>query len=174
MRRVLLINGMCGVGKSRAAFAVSDRLQARHVPHVVVDLDGLAQVFPRPVDDPYANRIALSQLRALLAGWEERALIIARVIETADDLKALNRALAPCQITHVRLRADMAVVDDRLARRESGKDLEWHRARARVLDAVLGSGPSPDLDIDTTNLDPWQVADALLTATDWPDRKESA
>ncbi len=101
-----------------------------------------------------------------------RPLILPRVIETDADLHALRSALAPCRITHVLLRADLATLYHRLHRREAGASLEWHRTRAAVLDASLPFGPSPDLTLDTTDLDPEQAALALFAATDWPAKQE--
>lgn len=171
-RPVLLLNGACGVGKTTLAEALSDLLNLRNIAHAVIDLDALSKVFPRPDDDPFGSAIALGNLQSLLPNLGTRPLILPRVIETDADLHALRSALAPCRITHVLLRADLATLYHRLHRREAGASLEWHRTRAAVLDASLPFGPSPYLTLDTTDLDPEQAALALFAATDWPAKQE--
>jgi adenylylsulfate kinase len=166
-RQVLLLNGACGVGKTTLAEAVSDALNERKIPHAVIDLDALSKVFPRPQDDPYGTTIALRNLTTLMPNFGAHALILARVIETEAELRALEAALGPCQITHILLRANLTTLHSRLARRETGESLDWHCQRATTLDAALLSGPSPDLTLDTTNLTPTQGATVLLTVTDW-------
>lgn len=172
MREVLLINGPCGVGKTRAGFALSDALNARKLGHVLLDLDALAQVFPRPQDDPFGGRMALRQLSALLPFWGMRPIVLARVIETEEELAELRAALSPCRITHVVLTAEPHAIAARLARRETGAALAWHIGRAAELDEALRSGPSRDLTIDTSDLDPDAVALELQSALDWPGLKE--
>jgi adenylylsulfate kinase len=171
-RPVLLLNGACGVGKTTLAEALSDLLNLRNIAHAVMDIDALSKVFPRPSSDRFGSAIALVNLRTLLPNLGTRPLILARVIETDADLHALRSALAPCRITHVLLRADLATLYGRLQRREAGTNLEWHCNRAAALDASLSFGPSPDLTLDTGDLDPEQAALALLAATDWPAKLE--
>lgn len=171
-RQVLLLNGACGVGKTTIAEALSDRLNACGTAHAVIDLDALSKVFPRPAEDPFGTAVALRNLRALLPSIGARALILARVIETTEELQALSDTLAPCQITHVLLRAELTTLYTRLAGREMGDSLTWHCQRATTLDATLLFGPSPDLTLDTTNLTPTQGATIVLTVTDWPTTQE--
>lgn len=167
-RPVLVLNGVCGVGKTTIAEAVSDLLNTRQIPHALIDLDALSKLFPRPDNDPFGTDTALHNLQTLLPNLGPRPLIVARVVETAAQMMALSQTLAPCTLTHVLLQAAPQTVHTRLAHREHGETLEWHRNRAAQLDVTLRSGPSPDLTLDTTDLIPHTAALALLRALNWP------
>ena len=141
--------------------------------HALFDLDALAKVFPRPEDDPFGQALALRQLTKLLPDLDAEGpcpLILPHVWENQADLNRLYIALPDAAVTHVLLVAAIDQIDARLARREYGESLEWHRARARVLDATLRSGPSPDLILDTAAT-PQILACRLLNQTGWPDQK---
>lgn len=171
-RPVLLLNGPCGVGKTTLAEAISDALMPKR--HAVFDLDALAKVHPRPDNDPFGQALALRQLTRLLPGIDAGApcpLILPHVWETSADLARLQGALRGAAVTHVVMLAPIGQIDARLARREHGDSLDWHRARARVLDAALRSGPSRDLTLDTADTTPQALARMVLEETGWPTRK---
>ena len=79
---LLIISGPVGVGKSTIADEVSNRLVQDGTSHSQIDLDALAECYPRPADDRFADRLALVNLRDV---WRNcfatgsRDLIIAQV-----------------------------------------------------------------------------------------------
>jgi len=173
----LLINGPCGVGKSALAWAVSDILSEAGRRNAVIEFDHLAPLRPRGPDDPWGYGLSLDCLSLMLprlarAGAE--ALIFPYVFETATDIDRLAATLPGAAITHCRLTAGGATLHDRLARRESGESLDWHRARADVLAETLKSGPAPDLVLDTDGATPEMLARNLLNETGWPDTGSDA
>jgi len=105
---VLLITGPVGIGKITTAMVAGDLLAAANLSYAIVDLDGLTLCYPPPADDPFNSRMAFRNLAAV---WENYAavgagrLIIARVLETRDELGEYRRAVPGADITVVRLRA---------------------------------------------------------------------
>ncbi len=168
--RALLLNGPCGVGKTTVADQIS-RAMNRH-PRALIDLDALTKLFPHLPDDPHGFADGLANLKAMrphLAARGIDALIVAYVIETADDLDRLADAVGG-PVTHCLLTADRADLHSRLAGRETGASLDWHKTRADTLSDVLRHAPAPDLTIDTSGRDPEELAETILAATGWPDR----
>lgn len=95
---VLIIPGPPGAGKTTIAFAVSDRPQGAGSPHAVVDLDALGWCYPRPEDDPFHMDLRLTNLSAVWANHHAagaRRLVVATVVETADDASGTRMRWVP-------------------------------------------------------------------------------
>ena len=86
---LLVISGPVGVGKTTVGNELSTSLERRRVAHTFIDLDTLAETYPRPPGDRFGNRLALLNLRDVwinCAAAGSRNLIVARVVETRDAL----------------------------------------------------------------------------------------
>lgn len=166
---VLLLNGTVGAGKTTTSFEVSALLRARDVAHVVLDLDFLSLVYPRPVDDPYGNQIMMSNLAAV---WENVAhlgpqrVILARVILDSEQLESIRAAIPTADITVVRLLASQATIRDRFAGHHVGSSINGFRARSAGLDGLLDETGIADLTVRTDAKDVDAVAAEVLTAWD--------
>jgi adenylylsulfate kinase-like enzyme len=163
--RVLIINGPVGVGKSTTANTVSELLEARGVPHAVIDMDYLRSVYPRPEDDPF--HVALGY-RNLAAVWQNffaagaRIAIIPSVVESSENIEAYRQAIPGAEITVVRLSASVETRHARLARRELGTGLAWHTARTEELQRLLEERQLDDAVIDTEGKTALEVAGEVL------------
>ncbi len=113
---VLIITGPVGVGKTTVALeigSIGSLLEQAGIPHAVVDLDSLAWLYPAPADDQFNNHLAFRNLAAV---WDNYAktgiqrLVIARVIESRDELAWYHEAIPDAEITIVRLRASEATL----------------------------------------------------------------
>ena len=154
MSRALLLNGTVGSGKTSVAAAVGDLLREQEVPHAVVDLDALRQAWPAPPGDRFNTTILLANLRAVSANVRAagaRSLVLAGVVETAEDRHALTRA-AGVPLTVVRLTAEPEVLRSRLrARHHDDPDgLRWHLDRAGELADLLAAAQIDDHVVDTS------------------------
>ena len=178
LERVLVVNGTVGVGKTSTARAVGELLRAagtEGVPHAVVDVDQLREVWPPPPGDRFAERVALANLAAVSATYRAagaQRLVLAGVVETLDERRRLEDALG-VPVVLVRLRADPARLQERLRSRhaddvDGGVSLAWHLERCGELHAVLESAAVDDAVVDVDGLDRLAVARAVLTATGWP------
>lgn len=98
----LLISGPVGAGKSAVAAEVSEILSRRKIAHAVIDFDALAATYPRPADDPFGSRLAITNLRDVwrnAAAAGARNLVIARVLESARMSKRSAAQSAPSHLS---------------------------------------------------------------------------
>lgn len=169
--RALLINGTVGVGKTTVAAAVCELLVQRNVPNALIDVDGLRNAWPSPSQDPFNVRLALRNLASVTANYVEAGVthvILAGVIETPDDRRAFEAALA-MPLTVCRLQADPATIRERLARRHSDDEgaLMWHLNRAPQLDAILDSDAVDDYSVDARTATPPELAVQVTRTVGW-------
>jgi adenylylsulfate kinase len=161
----LLINGACGAGKTTAAYALSRLLEARLVPHAVVDFDDLCRLEPAPAGDPFARTVGIANLRAGWANYRRagaRWLILASVVKTRAELLAVREALGDTQLTCVRLRANPETLIARLRHRGEDQDISWYLHRVPELSDILDRAGLEELILDCDDLDVSGVASALL------------
>jgi len=169
---VLVLSGTVGAGKTTVLHEASALLVERGVPHLCVDVDALSYTFPRPADDPFGQRVALANLEAVWRTARQagatRALL-ARVVEARADLDGFRRAIPGAEITIVRVVAPAPVVDERLAGREVGAGLDWHRHRAVELAGILDRAAVEDATVANGGRPVRAVATDALVAAGWLD-----
>lgn len=79
----LLVTGPVGVGKTSVAFEMIELLEERHVAHAFFDVDGLTYFHPKPADDRFGERVAITALGTLFPQLQAQGierLILARVL----------------------------------------------------------------------------------------------
>ena len=167
---VLIVTGPVGAGKTTVAAAISAELERREVAHAWVDVDGLAQCFPRPPDDPFHGRLALRNLadvgRNVVAAGAER-LVLPYVIEDTAGRVAIAAAIPGADVTVVRLGVRPETVAARLRGRESGESLAWHLRRAPELTAIMARNGIGDLVVETDDRTPDNIAAEVLRLVGW-------
>jgi len=167
---VLIVTGPVGAGKTTVAAAISAELERREVAHAWVDIDQLAQCYPRPVDDPFHGRLTMRNLadvcRNFIAAGAGR-LILPYVIEDAAGRAAIAAAVSGGEVTVVRLTVRPETVAARLRGRESGESLEWHLRRAPELTAIMERKGIGDLIIETDGRTPEDLASEILRLMSW-------
>ncbi len=165
----LVISGPVGVGKTTVGTEVSTILAQAGTPHTFIDLDALTMTYPRPPDDRFGDRLALQNLRAVwtnAAAAGSRNLIIARVIESMDDLQTIKEALPNTKLSLCQLSAGERTLIERVRTREHGTDRDWHEARAIELAKSLPAAPA-DFIIDTEKSSATNIARKLVGQVDW-------
>jgi len=60
---LLIISGPVGVGKTTVAEELNSILSREGIAHTYIDLDVLAETYPRLADDRFNSRLALRNLR---------------------------------------------------------------------------------------------------------------
>lgn len=168
--RLLIISGPVGVGKTTIAGELSILLEADDVAHTCVDMDALAGTFPRPPDDPFGNALALENLAAVWTNakrYGSRNLIVARVMEAADDVAALSQAVGiPAPVVCL-LTACNNTLLKRVRQRERGSGRAWHENRAVVLSEILERAALEDFCVATDNRPVAEIALEIRQMLPW-------
>lgn len=175
---VLLITGTVGVGKTTVAEAVGDILVGLGVPHAVIDLDELRRCWPPPAGDRFNDTVELTNLRSVAANYRAAGalrLVLAGVVERRSQRQDYERAVG-CAVQVVRLRADPAVLAERLRERHRGDPggLGWHLARAPQLSAILEEAVVADVEVETTGQSVGKIASDVLAAASWEENPDRA
>jgi hypothetical protein len=159
---VLLVTGPVGVGKTAVLMEAHRLLREAQVPHAAIVLEEIARCWPVPADDEWNERIAYRNLSSLwsnfAAGGAER-LLLERVLEQRSQLRELEQAIPDAEITVVRLRAPLPMIEQRVRGREPHTASEWHIAAAQWL---------------TPRMDTWAVGDHVVENVDRPIREVAA
>ncbi|MFG3577671.1 GNAT family N-acetyltransferase [Micromonospora chersina] len=171
--RAVLLTGVAGVGKSTVADAVGRVLtEAGHVT-AVVDTDLLGQFGPPPTMGSAGQRVydelKCANLASVWANFRAagaRFVVVAAAIESVAQRERYTASLTGCDLTVVRLTADIDTVRNRLRQRDTGPKLEQH------LRALAQPGPSPT---ETTVEDftvandrtPAEIATEILDRVGW-------
>ena len=172
---VLLITGPVGVGKTTVALEVSTLLERAAVRHACVDMDSLRWCYPSPLHDPFRVTLGLQNLAAVWANCQAAGaerLVLASVIESRDELAGYQAAVPGAAILVVRLRASVATLTDRVARREVGAGHEWHLRRAAELAAQMDRDRVEDIVVETEGRSVPTVAREVLARSAWGDAPE--
>lgn len=165
---MLVISGPPGVGKTTVAWRAFSRCADGGRAPGMADLDLLGAAWPAPEDDQFQSRLKARNLAAVWAnfraGGSER-LIVAAVIETADERELLRSAIDG-DLFLCRLSASESTLRGRIQARgrELGDDLAKLLRRADELSTLLRDNDVSDLVVDTDGLSVDAVAAMLLDA----------
>lgn len=166
----ILVTGPVGSGKSTVATEIGRVLEKLDIPHAVVDFDQLTESRPRPADDRFGTRVGLTNLAAVWKNYADAGaerLVIARVIESKDDLAGFRQAVPGADISVVRLRASVATLQARIRHRETGGGLNWHLDRAGELAELMDSAHLEDVLVETEGRDPQTIAREIVARVGW-------
>jgi hypothetical protein len=112
----VVINGAAGAGKTVCLMALSDALVKDEISHAAIDVDEVAWAYPYPSNQ---ERFAL-----LGASWEahrraaHELLLVAEVVESAEELAGLLATVGADDHLHVRLEAAPEKLRQRIVERE--------------------------------------------------------
>ena len=167
---VLIVTGPVGAGKTTVAAAISAELERRDVAHAWVDVDQLAQCFPRPASDPFHAGLTMANLAAVCRNFVAAGagrLILPYVIEDAAGRAAIAASIPGGELTVVRLTVRPGTVAARLRGRESGESLAWHLRRAPELTEIMGRNGVGDIVVETDDRTPEEIAVQILGLVGW-------
>ena len=165
---VLAISGAVGVGKSSVLVELHDILEHEKVPHGCVERDALS--YSWPTQGRFNEVMVERNLSCLIPNFLDAGathLIIAGVIESADDLEVYRRCIPNAEIQVCRLTADVDIRRERLRGREKGTGLDWHLNRTVELDGILDRGKIEDFRVDNGDRPLREVALEVLTRAGW-------
>jgi hypothetical protein len=169
--RLLVVSGTLGAGKTHSAEAIADVLAERGEAVGLIDLDWLCQMHPAPADDPYNDRLALDNLAAVWPNYERLGveyLIVARVVENAEDRGRYEAAVPGAEVRIVRVEASAKTRAARLTAREpEGASRDWHLRRTDVLAARLRELDGDDLVVQNEEVSGLDVALEVVSRLGW-------
>lgn len=161
----IVITGPVGAGKTSTAERLGDLLRERAISHATIDVDQVRNFYPEAENDPFNHRIAMSNISAMgrtFAGAGARWLIFADVIEHDGHRQSYARTLPEMQVVVVRLNVDMALLEERLRKRESPEDVAWYLNRAPELQELMERNNVGDIVIDVGNRTKHDIAEEIF------------
>ncbi|MDO4067166.1 hypothetical protein [Clavibacter michiganensis] len=172
MTDAVILTGTVGAGKTTTMHALGALLAERRIPHALVDMDAVRLLRPAPRTDPFQQELALRNLGDLSRNYREAGasvVIVAAVVERAEDLVSYAAALGSRDPLLVRLTVDAGEVQARIEERhlDDAHALAWHSARAPELAAIIDRAGLGGHAIDTTSRTPAEVAAVIADRASW-------
>jgi hypothetical protein len=141
-------------------------------PHALIDLDELARgVIPEQTLD-FNLDLAVENLAAVWENFHGRGVrraIVARVIQSEDDIDRLAGAIPGCEITVCRVLADEGLTNNRIRDRDPGLEAEFVTEVAPEVSDQIDALDLPGFTVDNDSGTPiTQLAFEVLRRTGWP------
>ena len=157
-----------GAGKTAVMAEASDILAARGVRHAAIDLDALGMVHGASVAE--THRVVDSNLRCMwrnFASLGVTRLLLARAIETREELEGICEAVGGVQAVVCRLTASLGAMQRRVRERETGMLQEQLVDRVAVLEEILDRARLEDFAVVNENRAISDVAAEVLARAGW-------
>jgi len=178
MESLLIITGTMGAEKSAVLAEASDLLAQRRIAHAAIDLDALGLGWLPSVDRNdglmYRN---LESVCKNYAAEGVRRVLLARAMETREELELCRRAVSAREVVICRLTASIETMEKRVAARETGIRREEFVARVAELDRILDGARLEDFAVRNDGRTVTEVAREVLVRAGWipsvhaPDRE---
>jgi hypothetical protein len=165
---LLIITGSMGSGKSSVLAEASDILTLRNIPHAAIDLDALS--LGHFLSHNNINQLMYANLRSIwhnFAGVGITRLLLARALETREELDAARSAVSAKHVTVCRLTAEIATMEQRVRQRESGILQQQFVDRVSILNALLDRAKLEDFCIVNQDRAIHEVAMEMLQRAGW-------
>jgi len=168
MESLLIITGSMGAGKTSVLAEASDILALRHIVHAAIDLDalGLAHLPSAASTDDVMSRNLQSVCENYAALGVTR-LLVARAMETREELDLCHTTVSAARTTICRLTAGIATMQQRVRMRETGVLQAQFVERVAILDAILDRAQLEDFAVINENRSINDVAQEMLMKAGW-------
>ena len=162
-----MLSGAVGSGKTTLLLQIGALMEERDEPYALIDLDWLAWVRPATGSERSVGQLLVENLHAVWGAYRRagvRRLVMARHLEHPDRLAAIRGALPDVEMLAVHLAVPVAVLEQRLRRRDAGSELAEHLATL----AAAGETPFEDEVVDNDDSRPArEVALEILRLAGW-------
>jgi hypothetical protein len=168
---VLFLTGQPGSGKTAVAKELSELLWQLREPHAVIDLDELCRgVLPVPTKN-FNRALAVANLTAVWANFHAagvRRLILARMIESLDDLERFGNAIPNVHVTLCVLQAPDYMIRQRIIKREPGSARTFLLTASSRIAAQMADLNLSGICVDNGQRSITEVACEILQLVQWP------
>lgn len=167
----VLVTGTVGSGKTAVADEIAVLLHEQHIPHALIDLDWLCQLYPAPAEDPYGEDLMFRNLSAIWSNYRAEGvnyLVLARVLEDRDHLRRYKAVIPEADIKVVRVHAPPTLVQERLRRREVGSFYDHLWQRSQELSEIFDRAHVEDFSVTNDERPVREVAMEGMTLLGWP------
>lgn len=165
---LLAITGSMGSGKTAVMGEASDILAARGIAHAAIDLDELGIV--HFCAEPEKGNVVDRNLRCI---WQNYAalgitrLLLARAVESREELERCRAAVGAAKTTVCRVTATLATMQQRIRMRETGMLQQQLVDRVAVLEKILDAAKLEDFLVANENRSLTEVAEEVLVRAGW-------
>ncbi len=165
---MLIITGSMGAGKTSVLAEASDILALRRIAHAAIDLDALslAHLPTAAATDAVMYRNLESVCENYAAQGVTRALV-ARAMETREELELCRTVVSAAKTTICRLTASIATMQQRVRMRESGVLQAQYVDRVAILDEILDRAQLEDFTVINEGRSINHVAQERLIKAGW-------
>lgn len=165
---VLLISGTMGSGKTTVLGEMSDVLSQHGVHHAAIDMDTLGcGHLPGKASADHVMMDNLASVWRNYAAAGAHRVLLARAVETLDELTRITAAIPSNDMTIVRLTADRTTLQRRIAQREPGMNQNVFMKRATELDKILSTANLEHFVIVNDGQSMTEVAQDILMRAEW-------
>lgn len=168
---VLFLTGQPGAGKTAVAKEISELLWKIREPHAVIDVDELCRgVLPNKTPD-FNRSLAVANLSAVWGNFYAagvRRLILARIIESVDDLDQFSAAIPNAAVTVCLLQVPAEMIQERLIGREAGSAQAFLLTVTSRIAGKIATLDLPGFCVDNDQRPLDAVAREVLQLARWP------
>ncbi|MBZ0286349.1 MAG: adenylyl-sulfate kinase [Anaerolineae bacterium] len=168
---VLFLTGQPGAGKTAVAKELSDLLWKLREPHAVIDVDELCRgILPAQTSD-FNRELAVRNLAAVWANFYAagvRRLILARIIESADDIRQFGDSIPNAHILVCLLQASADMIRQRITEREPGSSRTFLLTITSRIGEQIANLDLPGIRVDNGQRSVNEVAREILARAGWP------
>lgn len=168
MEALLIITGTMGAGKSAVLAEASDLLARRRMAHAAIDLDALGLGWAASEDKN--DRLMYRNLESVNRNYEAegvRRILVARAIETREELELCRSAVAAPKVVVCRLTASIETMEQRVAARETGILRREFIARVAKLNRILDGAALQNFTVQNEDRALTEVAREVLVKAKW-------
>lgn len=165
---MLIITGSMGAGKSAVLAEASDLLTARRMAHAAIDLDMLGLACLPSTDK--SDRVMYRNLAPVCKNYDAegvRRILLARAMETREELELCRRAASAREVVVCRLSAKIETMEQRVAARETGILRREYIARVAELNRILDGAALENFTVENENRSLTEVAREVLAKAGW-------